>query len=124
MIIGVGMNILLILILMSSFIEMNARTYAIFNNTANVLRLDIDRDHFGVRQVMLNAYDKKTVSDLEDVFIKDGKSLPACTKRLTLIDAKAKGQLSSIAFNDGCKNVEVLIVKDAQNKFKVEAKVK
>lgn len=124
MIIGEVMNILLMVFIMGACMGIQARTYSIFNNTAYVLRLDIDREYFGPRQIMLNAYDKKSISDLEDIFIKDGKSLPACTKRLTLIDAKAKGQLSSIVFKDNCKNADVLIVKDAQNKFKVEAKIK
>jgi hypothetical protein len=103
---------------------LQCRTYFIKNNTANVVRLDIVRDHFAPRQIKLNAYEPTSVTDIEDVFIQDGKQVPACSKQLNLIDSKTNNQLATMPFNDSCKNAEVRIDKDAKNNFKLEAKVK
>ncbi len=118
------MKLIFFMTLAAITLTVDARTYSIFNNTANVLTLNIDREHFGQRTIMLNAYDKQSISDIEDVFIKDGKSLPACSKQLILIDAKSKKQLAAVSFNDKCKNADILIINDAKNNYKLEAKNK
>jgi hypothetical protein len=114
-----------IFLLLSVVTLLEARSYTINNNTANVLRLNIVRDHFSPRQIKLNAYESnKVVSDIEDVYVQDNKQLPACSKQLNLIDIKTSAQVASIPFNDQCKNVDVRIQEYPKNKYKVEAKIK
>lgn len=113
-------NVFMALVFIYSCI-LQASTLEVFNNTAYMLSLKIDREHYSSRFEKLNAYERKKI-DLEDVFVQAGKSMPSCATRLQLIDTKSNKSVYDKPFQGGCKNKSITIVRTPANIFDVITK--